>query len=179
MKINLMALATIAAVSTSPTLAGAEDAWTGFYAGLHIAATDGDLRSGSAKISDHSDVYGVQAGYNHSLNNGWVVGGELSYSTAEFPAFGSMKDVDTTRAKAKIGHDFGNLLAYGVLGYAQVDAGNQSEGGVTYGIGVGYKATDNIILSAEVLRDSVDFNTSGTKVNADYTSLIFGASYKF
>lgn len=175
MKIKRMSAA-IALLAT-PSIAMADDQWGGFYAGINFGASDADLTSGTAAISDHSAVYGLQAGYYHSLAKGWVFGAELSYDTAEYEGLGPNKDMDTTRFKLKLGYDLGRTLAYGVVGYADVDLGGASEGGATYGIGVGYKATENVILSAEILRDSFDIKSSD--MNLDKTSLTFGVSYQF
>jgi opacity protein-like surface antigen len=161
----------------APNIATADDDWTGVYAGIHFGAADGDLSNGSAKISDHSAVYGLQLGYNHSLASNWIVGGELSYSTAEFSAFGPSKDMGTTRLKLKAGYGVGAAMFYGVLGYASIDLDSESESGATYGLGVGYKATENIILNAELLRDSFDIKSSGADV--DVTTLLLGVSYQF
>ena len=172
-----MKLVTAIAMLGCPSLAIADDDWTGFYAGLHVAASDADLSSGAARVSEVTEAYGVQVGYNHALANNWVVGGELSYSTAEYGKLGPLKDMDTTRLKLKVGYAFGATMAYGVLGYANIDSNAGSDGAATYGVGLGYKATDNIILNAEILRDSFDIKSAG--VDADVTSLVLGVSYQF
>ncbi len=168
---------TILALLSAPSLALAGDNWNGVYAGVHFGASDADLTSGTAGLSDHSAVYGLQLGYNHSLADKWVIGAELSYGTAEYKGLGPAKDMDTARLKLKAGYDFGPALVYGILGYANVDLGNANENGATYGIGVGYKATDNIILSGELIRDSFDIQSTGS--DADTTSLALGISYQF
>ncbi len=170
-------LITLAALLNTPTLATAGDDWNGLYAGIHFGGSDADLTSGTAGLSDHSTVYGLQLGYSHSLVDNWVIGGELSYSTAEYKGLGPSKDMDTTRVKLKAGYDFGPTLVYGILGYANIDVGNANESGASYGIGVGFKATDNIILSGELIRDSFDIKSTG--VDADTTSLALGISYQF
>ncbi|WP_083347744.1 outer membrane protein [Ruegeria halocynthiae] len=172
-------ISSVAAVMIAPGIATADDDWAGVYAGIHFGAADGDLSSGSAKLSDHSAVYGLQLGYNYSLANNWIVGSELSYSTAEFSAFGPSKDMDTTRLKLKAGYAVGAAMYYGVLGYSHIDLDGKNESGATYGLGVGYKATGSIVLNAELLRDGFDFESSGTDVDVDVTTLLFGVSYQF
>ncbi len=174
---KIATLTAIAALLNAPTLALAGDDWNGIYAGVHFGASDADLTSGTAGFSDHSAVYGLQLGYNHSLADKWVIGAELSYGTAEYKGLGPSKDMDTTRLKLKAGYDLGPTLVYGILGYANIDLGNTNESGATYGIGVGYKATDSIILSGELIRDSFDIKSTG--VDADSTSLALGISYQF
>ncbi len=170
-------MTTLVALFSAPTLAIAGEDWNGFYAGLHFGASDADLTSGTAGLSDHSPVYGVQLGYNHSLFNNWVIGGELSYGTAEYKGLGASKDMDTTRLKIRVGYDLGPTLVYGVLGYANVDLGSANESGATYGIGIGYKAADRIIVSGELTRDSFDIRSTG--VDVDTTQLALGISYQF
>lgn len=175
MKIRKLNLAL--ALLALPSIAMASDEWDGFYAGIHVGVSDADLSRGPAAISDHSGVYGLQIGYNHSLTENWVIGGELSYGTEEYGGLGPSKDMDTARLKLKAGYDFGQTMVYGVLGYANIELGTTTEQGTTYGIGLGYKATDNIILNAEILRDSFDIRSSGFDV--EKTSLALGVSYQF
>ena len=165
----------VASIFATPTLVSAGEDWTGFYVGANLAYTDAKASAGGVSISDNAGAYGLHAGYNHTLANDWVIGGELSYGTTEYEFSGVSADLDTTRLKFKVGKDIGAALLYGVLGYASFDDGFSNEKGTTYGIGVAYKATDNIVLSAELLRDS--FDASGTDV--DVTSIDFGLSYQF
>lgn len=159
-----------------PTLAIAGEGWTGFYLGAHVGPTDGEVTFGGSTESDSATGYGLQAGYNHSLSNNWVIGGELSYSTAEYSIGGGAPfDSDATRLKFKAGYDLGTTLVYGILGYVNIDDGIDSEDGTTFGIGINYKATDTIILGAEILRDSADFFGS----DLDVTSLLFSVAYQF
>lgn len=172
---NITKLALATMILGSPTLASAGEGWTGFYLGAHVAATDGEISAGGLSISDSATAYGLQIGYDHSLPNNLVIGGELSYSTAEYSYAGLTGDLDTTRLKFKGGYDLGSTMVYGILGYASIDDGAYSEGGTTFGIGVNYKASNNIILGAELLRDS--FDIVGVDVEVDSISL--GVSYQF
>ena len=172
---NISKIALLAVVACSPTLVIAGDGWTGFYIGGNVGYSDGEVSVGPVSFSDNSGTYGLQAGYNHDLGNNWVLGGELSYGTAEYTILGETGDVDTTRIKLKAGYDLNPALVYGVLGYANLDDGDDSEDGVTYGVGVAFKATDNIIVSGELLRDNVDIEG----VDFDQTSFVLGVSYKF
>ncbi len=67
-----------------PSFAMASDAWDGFYAGIRVGVSDADLAGGTGALSDHSAVYGLQAGYNHSVAENWIIGAELSFGTAEY-----------------------------------------------------------------------------------------------
>lgn len=172
-KLNKLAVAAV--ILGLPTLASASEDWTGFYVGGHLGTNNLEISSGSSSVKDKSTVYGLQVGYNYSMPNDWVIGGELSYSTAEYSDSSGNFDVHTARLKFKPGYSLGSSLVYGVLGYASVSDIFETLDGVTYGIGINYKATDNIILGAEVLHDSV----SKGDMDVDVNSLNFGVSYQF
>ena len=177
---SLPVLATALFTVVTPSIALA-DAWTGFYAGIHAGYADGEVSALGLSASDDSFAYGLQFGYNHQTASNWVFGGELSYGTAEFSAAGVSGDIDTLRVKFKAGYAFaqGTTLAYGIIGYADLDDGQDNATGITYGIGVGYKVTDNIVLTGELLRDDTDFNVGGINVDVEQTSLLIGLSYQF
>lgn len=173
-------MALVAVFLSTPTLASAQDdwSWTGLYVGAFGAYTDADVSAGPFSIGDTAGSYGLNAGYNYSVTDSFVLGAELSYSTAEYEVFGLSGDVDTTRVKFKAGYGAENAIIYGVLGYVDldgVDDGVGSENGVTYGIGYSFKATKNIVVTGEILQDSADI--SG--VDVDINSVSLGVSYQF
>lgn len=155
------------------------DDWTGFYAGLHGGYADGEISVLGLSVSDEAAAYGFQLGYNYQTAGNWVFGGELSYGTAEYSVQGVSDNFDTIRAKFKTGYAMGATMVYGVIGYADIDDGDDNATGITYGVGVGYKATDNIILTGELLRDETDTDIGGSDVDVEQTSFLIGASYQF
>jgi len=168
--------ALITAIFGLPTIASADGHWTGFYLGANIAYTNLEFSAGGLSANDSAPAYGLHAGYNYVMPSNLVIGGELSYGTANYTIDGGSGDLDTTRLKGKLGYDLERALVYGILGYARLDDGNSvSESGITYGIGVNFMPSDSTIVSIELLRDS--FDISG--VNVDATSLNLGLSYKF
>ena len=175
---NLSVLATALFTLGAPSIALADD-WTGFYAGLHGGYADGEISVLGLSFSDDTFAYGLQAGYNYQTPSNWVFGGELSYGTAEYSASGVSDDADTLRVKFKAGYAVETTMVYGVIGYAEIDGGGEDSDGMTFGVGLGYKATDNIILTGELLRDETDFNFAGVNVDVDQTSILIGASYQF
>ncbi len=168
--LKLTAAAAMAAILTLPTLAQADGNWTGIYAGAQVGASDLSVFG----IGDTGTTYGLHLGYDHDMGS-FVLGGELDYSTVEYNFLGVTGDVDTTRVKLKGGYDAGRTLVYGVLGYVDIDAGTLSEGGYTLGIGMSFKATDHILIGAEILHDSIDVQGIGIDVD----SFNFRVSYKF
>ena len=167
---KLATVATIAAILTSPTLAQADENWTGLYAGAQVGISN----LSALGVGDTDTTYGLHVGYNHDMGS-FVLGGELDYSTAEYSVGGVSGDIDTTRLKLKGGYDAGRALVYGVVGFASLDDRTSSESGYTIGLGVSFKATENIIVGAEILRDSVEI--LGQDLDAD--SFTLRASYKF
>ena len=161
MKIILIAF--MLAIAT--TLSLADESWTGFIAGIQI---------GTAEVSvDGSDngnaALGAHVGYLHDFG-GYVLGGELSYDAgAELVTEGNAQKVDTVRLKLKGGHVFGRTLLYGVVGYANIDGASISNDGYSVGVGASFRATDNILIGAEYLRDVSD--SSGGDVETDSVSL--------
>lgn len=175
---NLSVLATALFTLGAPSIALADD-WTGFYAGLHGGYADGEISALGLSFSDDTFAYGLQAGYNYQTPSNWVFGGELSYGTAEYTILGIKGDLDTLRVKLKAGYAAETTMVYGILGYADLDDGDDNATGITFGVGLGYKATDNIILTGELLRDETDYNFEGVNVDVDQTSILIGASYQF
>ena len=159
--------AVITAILAFPTVTLADESWTGFHVGTHIAASKLSI----GPFDDSSAAYGIQAGYTHDLGK-FVIGAEIDYSTAEYTFVGvTTGNIDTTRFKLRGGYDLGRAMVYGVVGVADFDG----DSGSTLGLGISYKATDNIIISGEYLRDT--FEVSG--VDLDVDSLSVRASYKF
>jgi outer membrane immunogenic protein len=177
--------AAIAAMLASTTLAHAqtqpaEGSWTGFNLGVQLGMSNGELSYSGLSQDDDTTVYGFHAGYNHDFGM-WILGGELEYSIAEYDALGVDVDTDTTRLKARGGYDMGRSLLYGVLSYGDIDleskalGGSVSDKGFGFGLGVDFKATENIIIGVEYLKES--FEQFG--VDADVNSLSLRASYQF
>ncbi len=165
---KLLIAAISAALFTSPILA--DETWTGFHLGVHVGTSE--LSAGP--LDDSGTMYGIQAGYNHDFGQ-FVLGGEIDFSTAEYTILGATGDIDSIRVKLRGGYDLGRAMVYGIIGAGSFDDGTTSETGSTLGLGVSYKATGNIIVSGEYLRDSIDV----TGVDVDIDSLSLRAAYKF
>lgn len=164
--------------------------WTGFYAGANFSHYDGKLKYSGNAIPD-KDVtgngYGLHAGYLHDFGQ-WVGGAELSYeklSKLKLEGTDEKKDGDMTRAKLMAGYDGGRILPYVALGaaHASIDKAaangdNISGSGWFAGIGAKFKATDNILIGAEIDKNQFkDFGGDGDKW--DPTTIGLSVSYKF
>lgn len=135
--------------------------WTGWYLGGHVGRADGSADSRvtldgqwasesqalrddvTANWSTNQDpsgtAYGLQYGYNHQFASGFVLGGELAYSslnadesrqtgpvaTAPFPSLtydylNSAEFDDQWSVRMRIGGASGQHLFYGIIGWTQV-----------------------------------------------------------
>ncbi|MCF2871093.1 porin family protein [Octadecabacter sp. G9-8] len=143
--------------------------WSGFYVGAQFG--QGEVSASDADGSVDFDTLGLHAGYNYDLGS-YVIGGEISFDDISADGGG---EGDTTHLELRGGYDFGRVMAYGVIGVVTVDDAGDRENGSTLGLGVNYLVTDHVVLGAEYLRDTYDFD--GADVDLDTLSL--RTSYKF
>jgi outer membrane immunogenic protein len=152
-----------------------EATWDGAYFGINAGSTSQDGIEGSGMD------FGLHAG---NLDMGsMVVGAEVGYNPLGQKLDGTAGDMNSAfTAKAKAGYDAGDFMPYATLGmkYANADLnGNSVSGtGMTYGVGVDYRMTDNVIVGGELSQAKFsDFGDTGTDVSQ--TSLAAKVSFKF
>jgi len=117
--------------------------------------------AGSANISGPAG--GAHVGYNFQADR--LVGGvegDLTFGSIRSGSLGSASFSQDflSSARVKGGYVFGNLLAYGTLGWAWSttdykslgDSSGQTVKGLAFGVGVEYPITRNVSLRAELLR---------------------------
>ncbi len=143
--------------------------WTGFYAGGSLGYAD---VTGSTTIGDDVNglTYGVHGGYDYDLG-GFVLGGELELSGFDVTDDGIGLDVDqVARAKLRVGYDAGNFLPYAALGVAQLTTSgaiDDEDTGNFYGLGLDFRATDQLRVGGEILQHEFDdYAGSGIDVEA-------------
>jgi outer membrane immunogenic protein len=115
----------------------------------------------SANIS--GPVGGAHVGYNFQSNR--IVGGveaDAMFSGVKSGSYGagSFRQDFLSSTRVKGGYAFGDLLAYGTIGWAWSttnfqDLGvssNKTVSGIAYGLGAEYAITRNVSLRAELLR---------------------------
>lgn len=138
--------------------------WTGGYVGLQYGKGDVDVDtpaitfpSGLVEPEESASVdidgYGIHGGYLHDLGK-FVVGGELDFNKLD----NDDGDVDMWRLRGRAGYDLGRWLPYASLGMARLSADDESENGVSYGVGVDYKVTDNFTIGAEYTWQQFDLD---------------------
>jgi outer membrane immunogenic protein len=117
--------------------------------------------AGSANISGPAG--GAHVGYNFQTNR--VVGGvegDIAFGSIRSGTLGSASFSQDflSSARVKGGYVFGNLLAYGTLGWAWSttdykylgESSSQTVKGLAYGVGVEYPITRNVSIRGELLR---------------------------
>lgn len=117
--------------------------------------------AGSANISGPAG--GAHVGYNFQANH--IVGGveaDAMFSSIRSGTLGvaSFSQDFLSSARVKGGYAFGDLLAYGTLGWAWSTTNYKYEGvssdetvtGVAFGVGAEYAITRNVSLRAELIR---------------------------
>ncbi|MDT1061592.1 porin family protein [Paracoccus sp. CPCC 101403] len=168
----------VAPVVETPVVAPVEPVapgvdWTGWYAGVQYG--QGSADSNYAGDSD-MDGYGLHGGYMHDFGN-FVLGGELDYNRISLDE--TDEDGDLWRLRGRAGYDMGKFLPYATLGVAQLEAGDLSETGITYGLGADYMINDKFTVGAEYTRN--DFKDVADVDNADLDTDLFQirASYRF
>ena len=155
---------TIAPPVSDPVLAPAPvmPGWAGFYAGATLGwATGQATYPALPPLAIDSFSYGGFAGYNHILDNGFMVGGEVAVTILNLnDRFGGF--VNTVfDAKLRAGVVAGRALVYASGGFSMSsdDVGNTGRGW-NIGAGVDYLVTENLFFGAEyVYRDITDTAT--------------------
>lgn len=143
-----------AAVSGSVTapLLDAATRWTGAYAGFQLGYGDTD----SVRLGDGSGALGgVHLGYNYDFGR-LVLGAELDYDITDLD-FGSAGDIDSfSRLKFREGYDFGRVLGYRTVGFADADTSLGDDTGGVCGIGFFYRLDNGRTVGAEVVQYEFD-----------------------
>lgn len=170
--------ATIAAILISNTAFAADNLsaynapavsdWSGAYAGLQYGRNNTDFGVPDTispdgkrlKGNDDGDAYGIHVGYMQDLGK-YVLGGELDYNRVE----SDQADVDLWRIRGRGGYDLGKWLPYVTLGGAFFSVDGGSDESFFYGIGVDFKATEQITVGAEYTRQSFN-DFEGADINS-------------
>lgn len=150
--------------------------WTGFYAGLQYGKFDTDVSGLDVAGSTRDNGAGLHFGYLQDMGQ-YVVGGELTYDRPG--------DIDLLRLRGKLGYDAGRVLPYVTAGFAKAKASDSltgtafNENGYTYGIGVDFAVTDNVLMGLEYSRQTFDDLGGVSGLKADTDALQLRVSYKF
>ena len=174
-RITLPMLVTLA-MSTTTYAAGEEDA-SHFYIGL--AYSDYDSEYGSTDVTADG-ILGI-AGYKSDDN--FAVEGRYTETSGDLDVDGTDRDKQITNLAlyAKVIYPINNFAIYGLLGYGQTSANDESDDGFQYGAGLSYDVSNSfgLFLDWTSLYDDSGLNYSGD--SGDYTieAWNFGATYHF
>lgn len=195
---NQSAIAILVAASiATPVLA--ED-WTGFYAGGQIGylnykdktyPTGGVIPPGTTLYEGNGGQLGAFAGYTYDLGQ-FVLGGEvaLNFSSLEpdlkTPAGvpSGRKVKQTTEIKFRAGYDAGDFLPYAIVGHGwqklkDPTGATQKYDGLTYGVGIDYKMSSNLVAGAEFIWYELENNAPLSSLETDSSALNLRLSYRF
>lgn len=149
------------------------DDWGGFYFGGGIGSISQDTPDGSDIDLD------LRAGYNFDLGD-VVLGAEAVYAPLGVELDSGVGDMKGSFSlKGRAGYDMGTLLPYVSLGIksakADFGAGELSDTGTAFGVGVDYKMSPGMTLGGELTKTSFD-DFDGTGNDIDQTQ--FGVNMK-
>ncbi len=170
--------------------------WNGFYAGVSASSGTFGLSGpalGGFEFTGSDTSPGVFIGYNHALQNNWVVGGELSYSAVDswIGLPGDVAEMDgLAMLRGRVGYANGQVMPYIAAGVASSEFGvptsgisAQSETGYNVGIGVEYLFSNNMSLRAEYSITEFDDILSPPAppngVDASYEAITVGVAWHF
>ena len=152
--------------------------WTGFYAG--VSGVFGTVNGGGADLDTQG--FGAQAGYLRDLGR-FVLGGELSYSTADINDVPD-SSISATRLKLIGGLDAGRVLPYVFVGLSDMKIKDEgltlSDNGTNYGIGarLALGAEGRVVLGLEYLVEKKD-DFGGTPSGVDNREFSLRIDYRF
>ncbi|MBF9035523.1 outer membrane beta-barrel protein [Rhodobacterales bacterium HKCCE2091] len=169
---KILAPAALAAI-TLATAASAQspaDAFAGFYGGVELGYNSADYGNSMITVDlGSAPNAGLFFGYNHALGSNWIVGAEFDYMTeARFGNVGGGgTDIilqDTLGISGRAGYVFGDMMAYGTVGYMNTELANNSGSyinadGITYGLGLEWMFQEN--MSARIEYERMDLDIGG------------------
>ena len=149
------------------TTAQADEAepWAGPYAGfgatMGVSGGQDEFGSYYPFVSTAQSAAEIFAGYNWVSGN-LVYGGELSFGPGNlrqqgYPTYGFDDLMDL---RARVGYAFGHWMAYAIAVYSRGEYNLDGElygvDGLGVGVGVAYRATENIFVGAELMHRNLE-----------------------
>jgi len=133
------------------------------FSGIEIGPDLGGALGSASSANISGPAGGAHVGYNFQSNR--IVGGvegDVTFGDIRSGSLGSasFRQDLLSSARVKGGYVFGNLLAYGTLGWAWSNtdysyygaSSGQTVKGIAFGVGGEYAITRNVSLRAELLR---------------------------
>ncbi len=185
MKAILAGLTLTAALAGSAGAQSAADLWHGAYGGLSFHYVNPN--SDTPVDPDQGTAVGLFAGYNHALDNNWVVGGEIAFTgRSEHAVPGDTFGIENTiSARLRAGYAFDNVLVYGLVGYSSSN-GNLSSlpidlvmDGPVFGIGGEMMLSENVSARLEYTRGDLTLQAPGGDIGVTTDNISLGVAFHF
>ncbi len=165
----------------APALRGSIDAWSGVYAAASIGYDN--ISDNNGLISDYGEgsIYGGVIGYNHQVDENFVVGIEGDYNkyNIAFTKLPSISVIDVGSLRGRIGFVVGDAMIYATGGIAYGTTNiNLEDFGRVIGVGVDYKITDYIFAGINYQHYSFrNFDNSGIRADLESLRLRVGVQF--
>jgi len=157
----------------SDALRGSIDAWSGVYVAASVGYDQITDTNGFVTDYGSGSIYGAVVGYNHQIDEDFVVGVEADFNQYDisFTKASFIDVVDVVSARVRIGFVLGDAMIYATAGvvYGTTNI-NLEDYGQVIGVGVDYKLTDNIF--AGVNYQHISFrNFDNVNIDANLDSI--------
>ena len=175
---NKYTLSVLTALAMSTTTYAAEDVTPSpFYLGLAYSYYDSSY--GSTDVTTDG-VLGL-AGYN--INDNFAIEGRYTETLSDLEIDGTDRDkiISNIAVYLKAMYPLDNFALYGLFGYGQTSANNESEKAPQYGAGLSYDLSNNfgLFLDWTNLYDYSGLNYPGDSSDYEINAWNFGATYNY
>jgi len=165
----------------APALRGSIDAWSGIYAAANIGYDN--ISDYNGVVSDYGEgsIYGGVIGYNHQIDENFVIGIEGDYNKygISFTKASFIDVVNVSSLRGRIGFIVGDAMVYvtGGAAYGTTNI-NLADYGRVIGVGVDYKFTDYIFAGINYQHYNFrNFDNSGIRADLDSLRLRVGMQF--
>src|SRR6056297_503667 len=187
-----LSVAFAAALACLAAPAAADGHWGGAYVGFSVSSTQSNTTWSGLPFdwsTDDSMAPGLFAGYNVYVGDGFLVGGEVTFTnqdTGSNPTIAYGAVIDTT-IRVRVGADMGDALVYAAAGYAMGEFDifgapftGDGDGYVLAG-GLDYMLTENLSLRAEFSQSHIESDDPAfpPAMEADIQAFTLGAAFHF
>ena len=155
----------------SGALRGSIDAWSGVYAAVSVGYDQITDTNGLVTDYGEGSIYGAVVGYNHQVDERFVVGVEADFNQYDisFTKASFIDVVDVISARARVGFVLGDAMIYATAGivYGTTNI-NLEDYGRVVGVGVDYKLTEYIFAGVNYQHINFrNFDSAGINANLD------------
>ncbi len=157
------------------------DDWTGIYVGANIGYDRVTDNNGIVSDYGSGSTYGAFVGFNYQISDNLVIGLEADYTNYDitFTKASFIDVVEGGSLRGRVGFTLDRALVYATAGitYGTTNI-NLEDYGAVVGVGVDYKATDNIIVGVSYLH-SIFRNFDNANLDANIDAVRGRVAYLF